>query len=206
MSRFEPYPKTPRMRASEMTITEKIDGTNAQILIEGGQIVCIGSRKREIFPEGSVVNLDVKQCCETEYLKGTDNAGFASWVRENEEGLTEFLGDGRHFGEWAGPGIQGNPLDLSRKLFFLFNTHRNPGEKFAAIGHLVPDLRSVPIVYTGPFNLLMVGTAHEDLLREGSRVSLSDRDSSDGVPEGIIISAFGQKFKRTSDDRPKGAR
>jgi hypothetical protein len=33
MGDFEPFPKIPRLKNSLMRITEKIDGTNAQILI-----------------------------------------------------------------------------------------------------------------------------------------------------------------------------
>ena len=34
---FVPYPKTPRLKR-EVTVTEKLDGTNAQIVIEDGKI------------------------------------------------------------------------------------------------------------------------------------------------------------------------
>jgi len=101
---FKAWPKIPRENPFKVTITEKIDGTNACIIIADGKIVGVQSRKRFITP-------------------GDDNYGFAKWVAENSAGIIT-LGDGYHYGEWAGPGIQKNPLCLDQKCFFLFNTFR----------------------------------------------------------------------------------
>lgn len=101
---FKPWPKISRDNPFNVTVTEKIDGTNACIVIADGEILAVQSRKRFITPE-------------------SDNYGFASWVKENKTELL-CLGDGHHYGEWAGPGIQKNPLKLDRKRFFLFNTFR----------------------------------------------------------------------------------
>ena len=101
---FKSWGKIPRDNPFNVTITEKIDGTNACVIIQGGAIVGVQSRKRMITPEG-------------------DNYGFAKWVGEHEEHLLT-LGDGYHYGEWAGEGIQKNPLKLTGKHFFLFNTFR----------------------------------------------------------------------------------
>ncbi len=193
------------MKSAHMTITEKIDGTNAQILIEqdGGElkVTCVGSRKRQIFPNGTQLGPpDVPPC------KGRDNAGFAAWVAENEVGLVQFLGEGRHYGEWAGPGIQKNPLGLTEKYFFVFNTHRNPPEKFEALGHLVPNLRAVPILFEGPFDMHTIDMTMRQLIMTGSAVAEANKGPDCKDPEGIIISCFGQKFKRTPVDYPKGLR
>jgi hypothetical protein len=130
MTEFEPWPKIPRLRR-EITITEKIDGTNAQICIDdlqptyinhdrapawtpyelsqacivGDHIIWAGSRTRWITPG-----------------KDTDNFGFAAWVWENADELVK-LGTGRHYGEWWGQGIQ-RRYDLDEKRFSLFNTAR----------------------------------------------------------------------------------
>lgn len=198
---FESYPKMPRMKGALMTITEKIDGTNAQILIADGEVQLVGSRKREIFPDvARVVNVDGVTVTSKQTL---DNYGFARWVLDNEAGLVEFLGDGRHYGEWAGLGIQKNPLGLPEKMFFLFNTHRNPPEKFEAIGHHVPQLRAVPVLLAGTFSMGEINLTLSGLLQFGSQV---DDATTPQNPEGVVISAFGQKFKRTADDRPKGER
>lgn len=179
---FEEYPKIKRIGAADMTITEKIDGTNAQVVIKDNEIILVGSRKREI-------------------RVGDDNFVFAAWVQDNCEGLIEFLGEGTHYGEWAGPGIQKNPLYLEKKMFFLFNTHRNPQEKFEAIGDLVPDLRGVPVIHTGHFNLYDINKTLRSLMEGGSYV---EEARVHARPEGIVISVFGTKFKRTPSDLHKG--
>lgn len=85
---FVEFPKMPRL-SRECVITEKIDGTNAQIFIaDDCETMLIGSRTRWITPEN-------------------DNAGFARWCMEHKEDLLR-LGPGRHFGEWWGQGIQRN--------------------------------------------------------------------------------------------------
>jgi len=101
---FKAWPKIGRDNPFNVTITEKIDGTNACVIIQDGAIIGVQSRKRLITPDN-------------------DNYGFARWVADNEQELLE-LGDGYHYGEWAGLGIQKNPLGLERKRFFLFNTSR----------------------------------------------------------------------------------
>lgn len=80
---FRAWPKTPRL-FRDMVITEKIDGTNAAVIVADGKLYA-QSRKRIITPDD-------------------DNFGFASWVAEHPE-LVE-LGEGYHYGEWWGKGIQ----------------------------------------------------------------------------------------------------
>ena len=53
----------------------------------------------------------------------SDHFGFAQWVKNNNDELL-VLGDGYHFGEWAGAGINKNAHALPDKRFFLFNTSR----------------------------------------------------------------------------------
>ena len=100
---FIKFPKLPRL-SRDMVITEKIDGTNAQICIsDSGLELKAGSCNRWVIP-------------------GDDNAGFAKWCEENRTELLR-LGHGRHFGEWWGQGIQ-RKYGLSEKRFSLFNVSR----------------------------------------------------------------------------------
>jgi len=101
---FKAWPKIPRASGENITITEKLDGTNACVVIQDGKIVGVQSRKRFITPDD-------------------DNYGFATWIADNEEDILN-LGDGYHYGEWCGAGIQKNPHNMSEKKFFLFNTFR----------------------------------------------------------------------------------
>ena len=101
---FKAWEKIPRENPFKVTITEKINGTNACIIIQDGEIIGVQSRKRLITTED-------------------DNYGFARWVDDNKSSLIN-LGDGYHYGEWAGLGIQKNPHGLDKKKLFLFNTFR----------------------------------------------------------------------------------
>jgi len=69
---FREWPKIARL-SREIIVTEKLDGTNAQIIIsDDGTQIAAASRTRLITPED-------------------DNFGFAGWVERNREGCpTEF--------------------------------------------------------------------------------------------------------------------
>jgi hypothetical protein len=150
---FKPWPKMGRVIPFKVTISEKINGTNACIIIRDGQIVGVQSRKR--------------------FIKvGNDNYGFASWVEENKEKLLS-LGDGYHYGEWAGPGIQKNPHRLYYKKFFLFNTARwnedNPNK---------PDCCDVvPILFSGVLTPDVVPTLLTHMVEY----------AGDTEPEGLVV-------------------
>jgi hypothetical protein len=192
---FVPYPKTPRLKR-DVVITEKLDGTNAQIVISrpaGGEahdpnciisddeklVMRVGSRTRWISPG-----------------KDTDNYGFAGWVERNADELFK-LGEGQHFGEWYGNGIQ-RGYGLDHKRFALFNTARwgahNPNTP--ACCEVVPVL-----AHCGMQDIDHVLKSLED--NGSSAVRGYHR------PEGIIVyhSASRQVFKVLieNDDQPKGA-
>jgi hypothetical protein len=101
---FVPFPKMPRLKRG-VVITEKLDGTNAQVVITDAGEIRAGSRTRWITPG-----------------KTTDNYGFAAWVEDNREELLK-LGPGQHFGEWYGQGIQ-RGYGLTERRFALFNVNR----------------------------------------------------------------------------------
>lgn len=149
---FKGWPKIPRDNGNMITITEKIDGTNACVIVRDGEVVGMQSRNRLI-------------------KTGDDNMGFAFWVHENRDELAN-LGDGYHYGEWAGPGIQSNPHMLSEKTFFLFNTFR-PQETLPAC------VKQVPVLYQGPYSNADV---------QATLYALWDTAGRQGyIPEGIIV-------------------
>ena len=116
MFEFQEFSKMARW-SRQVVVTEKIDGTNAQIYIaeldgrpaEGaiaqsdGLAMFAGSRSRWITPDD-------------------DNFGFASWAKRNADQLFG-LGVGRHFGEWWGSGIQ-RKYNQAEKRFSMFNVLR----------------------------------------------------------------------------------
>ena len=152
---FEAWPKIYRKGKGFYTVTEKIDGTNAQVVITNDGEIYAASRKRYITPED-------------------DNYGFAKWVNDNKEELLT-MGEGRHYGEWAGKGIQKNPYNLNCKQFFLFNTARwglhNPSTPKCC--------EVVPIILVGS-DTSIVDDAMELLLRDGSIIG------DCGEPEGVV--------------------
>lgn len=173
---YIPFPKIPRL-FRECVITEKLDGTNAQIVIDPEGNIRAGSRTRWINP-------------------GDDNFGFASWVHENQDNLRG-LGEGHHFGEWWGFGIQRN-YDLTEKRFSLFNTNRwsNSQERPTCCG-------VVPILYEGVFDTNIVKDTLENLKQTGSIASPGYMK-----PEGVIVymksSNHLYKVLIENDEKPKG--
>ena len=112
MIEFKAWPKIPRLENEVYHITEKIDGTNAAIIINE-QGIFAQSRTRLITPED-------------------DNFGFARWMQENAEQLIPDLGIGYHYGEWWGIGIQ-RGYGLDHKRFSLFNP-----TKYSSLCYNVP--------------------------------------------------------------------
>jgi len=100
---FEKFPPIKRLKRN-CVITEKLDGTNAQINFdESGHILC-GSRNRAITPED-------------------DNYGFAICAYTNQKELFGILCEGRHYGEWWGSGIKCR-YGKDKKMFSLCNSGR----------------------------------------------------------------------------------
>ena len=150
---FKAWEKIPRENPFNVTITEKMNGTNACIIIIDGEIVGVQSRTRMITPED-------------------DNYGFAGWAERNAEDLTN-LGDGYHYGEWAGLGIKKNPHNLPEKQFFLFNTFRWNSEK----PNRPECCNVVPILFQG---MLTPETIPELLIK------LQLDAAENQTPEGVI--------------------
>ena len=136
---FEAFQSIPRLKRS-CVISEKIDGTNAQVFVADDGVVLAGSRTRWITPEA-------------------DNFGFAAWVKAHEDELRG-LGPGRHFGEWWGAGIQ-RRYGLTEKRFSLFNSGRWSSERPFCC-HVVP------VLYAGEFTTAAVDETLAKLAMEGS--------------------------------------
>lgn len=178
---FKPWPKTPRLNR-DIVVTEKIDGTNAAVIITESGEVGAQSRNRLITPEN-------------------DNYGFASWVFEHANDLANILGPGHHYGEWWGSGIQrGYWLTNGDKRFSLFNTHRWRSRHELSE---VEGLGVVPTLYHGPFNEVDIQSVLDDLADLGSYAN-----PGYAFPEGICIyhTASKQVYKvlLENDDIPKG--
>lgn len=207
MPEFRAFPKIPRL-SSPYIITEKLDGSNATVVIEeypwtsaqpltGPELVA----QVDTFPSGRF-NL-YAQSRNRFITPQADNFGFAAWVRENAEELVRTLGAGYHVGEWWGSGIQrGYGLSKGDRRFSLFNvTRHNPLESMADLeAHFVappagreplfldlPELSTVPVISAvdGDRSLRamshMVDQALAELSLEGSFATEFAR------PEGIVL-------------------
>ena len=211
---FVPFPKLSRL-SRECIITEKLDGTNAQILIEPGYNynptfnLCPGDTARD--------GIAVLAGSRNRWLTvESDNYGFARWVSENRHELVK-LGPGRHFGEWWGNEIQ-RGYGLTEKRFSLFNVtrwckfgevpQRLNGDNPAAtpkFQDVLPDcVGLVPVLFRGMFEQENWETALYELEKFGSKAAPGYNN-----PEGIVVyhTAAGICFKKTlnNDDKPKAA-
>jgi len=196
---FEGFGKIPRLK-SDIVVTEKLDGTNAQIYIvndasedlvndwkpqyepqrvahKDGFSLFVGSRKRYITP-------------------ADDNYGFARWVAERGTELIDFLGEGRHFGEWWGQGIQ-RRYDMEEKVLSLFNTSR-----WGEGRQELPDYLSVvPTLFQGELKGDMdIDSIMTKLKDEGSIAAPGFMN-----PEGVIVfSMASRNFAKTTFEYDKG--
>ena len=185
---FTPFPKLARLQR-EVIITEKIDGTNAQIYITDDGRMLTGSRTRWISPED-------------------DNFGFAAWARDNKDELMQ-LGPGRHFGEWWGQGIQ-RKYDLEERRFSLFNVSRwclhgetpkqipTADPRIVKMQDVLPDCcHLVPILRQGINISTLAESALYELRQRGSVAAPGFMN-----PEGIVVfhTAGDVGFKMTLDN------
>lgn len=171
---FIEFPKMPRL-SREIVVTEKIDGTNAQVYVAEDGTVYAGSRTRWITPE-------------------EDNFGFARWVEQNSAELAK-LGPGSHFGEWWGSGIQ-RGYGLNEKRFSLFNVDR--------WGENRPDCCGVvPVLYRGVFDTESVNKCLRVLSETGSQAAPGFMNP-EGVVVYHIAGRLGFKKTIHKDEVPKG--
>jgi hypothetical protein len=175
MTDFIPFPKIPRLKRG-CVITEKLDGTNAQVVVGEDGSVRAGSRSRWITPE-------------------SDNFGFARWVAEHADELRE-LGPGQHFGEWWGLGIQ-RGYGLHERRFSLFNSGRWSTERPACC-HVVP------VLYAGDFASTTVDAILGALVETGSRAAPGFM-KPEGVIVFMTASHHLYKVLAENDNEPKGA-
>lgn len=175
---FIPFQKIARI-SRNVVVSEKIDGTNGQIIINEYGEMAAASRNRVITPQD-------------------DHYGFAKWVEANKNELLK-LGPGHHFGEWWGYKIQRN-YGLREKRFSLFNL-----ERWADGGKRVRPAccHVVPILWEGNFDDLCIRDIM-DKLRKGGSVAAPGFMQ----PEGIVIYHCGAKAyigKKTfeNDEEPK---
>jgi hypothetical protein len=187
---FREWPKIPRLNR-EMIVTEKIDGTNAAVVIqpadphpdahEAGEEVDGAGIQLNMHPdEGGFERVVVAAQSRKQIISPEkDNFGFALWVRKHAQELADVLGIGYHYGEWYGAGIQrGYGLTGNDKRFMLFNVKRWADH----MGPWVENMEVATVLEEGVFSTGVARNALEHLREHGSQhVPGFDR------PEGIIV-------------------
>lgn len=204
---FTGFPKIGRL-FRPIIITEKIDGTNAAVVVS--PIAPYEYDDEEIVGPGVVINTNggrmsgwqplyvYAQSRKNIISPEKDNFGFAAWVREHARELAVGLGEGLHFGEWWGSGIQ-RKYGLEEKRFSLFNVSRwgDDGEKERpACCHVVPTLAEFE-----EFDTDAIRGTLDDLAENGSYAAPGFMD-----PEGIVTyhRHSNSLFKTTIKDDDKG--
>jgi hypothetical protein len=194
---FQKFSKIPRL-SREIVVTEKIDGTNGQILILPVPMELASNLPEGVIglPDGSIMMVGSR----TRWLSHeADNYGFWHWAYDNREDLAR-LGEGRHFGEWWGSKIQRNyGLPAGERRFSLFNTSRWNDDVARPV-----CCRVVPTLYVGDFDTEAIGLELHDLRCNGSRAQPGFMN-----PEGVVIfhTQGNMSFKKTieNDEKPKGS-
>ncbi len=212
MTDFIEFPKIARY-SREVIVTEKIDGSNAQIFIDPFENPTYDGWDQRpdgeawyhefsgsTFAKYAGVVWKLQAGSRSRYVwRGDDNFGFARWCEANAAELVK-LGPGRHYGEWWGSGIQrGYGLLKGEKRFSLFNVSRWSDDATRhACCHVVPV-----ICRNDSLDILNVRAIMENLADNGSHAAPGFMK-----PEGIVIfHAQGNvAFKKTfeKDDAGKG--
>lgn len=186
---FKPWPKIFRYYGPAV-ITEKIDGTNAAIHIKQIKL----NKPTEVNPDTDVIDLDYATGQTTSIFRvgaqsrtrlitpGEDNFGFAAWVQKNRLALAQNLGEGIHFGEWYGRGIN-RGYGLGYRAFALFNTSRWRALSFRSLMLEDGVLTCVPVL--SELDSFHFGAVHD-------AIAELDANGSSAVPgfdrpEGIVV-------------------
>jgi len=206
MHEFAAWPKTPRL-FRDIVVTEKLDGTNAAIHITALTVESVPAAGWDAFPPESYtlvvdgVRYILNAQSRTRLIypgKSTDNFGFAAWVYDNAAELVKLLGEGLHFGEWWGRGIQ-RGYDLTERRFSLFNVNKWGALMPQHVGEVL--VSAVPVLYQGPNDTAAVKAMLRYLGDNGSVAAPGFRS-----PEGICVwhSAGGTVSKVTLDANDAG--
>ena len=223
---FQEFPKIARLSRTCL-ISEKIDGTNAQVFIwdechippaASSDIVStsVGPPPADIPFVWSAEGIHIAAGSRSRWITPLDdNYGFAKWVHANVEQLA-YLGHGRHFGEWWGSGCQrGYGLPKGEKRWSLFNlarwcAHDKPPERIETQDPRIEKYQDVlpacchlvPLLYKGLFTTDTCDHVLEQLRAFGSAAAPGFMQ-----PEGIVCwhGAANIGFKKTllKDEVPK---
>lgn len=170
MLEFKSFPKIPRLANLDVRITQKLNGTNGLIAID----------------LSSPLEPEIKPGSRNRWIESDkdDNFGFRRWVLDNQNDLINFLGEGYHYGEWCGPGIQ-NGEGLKERGFYLFSPKKRYFNDKRKVEFTPPNVHFVPELYNGKWDVTQYSWLRK-LQMSGSRLV-------PGFPaEGLILEVNGK--------------
>jgi hypothetical protein len=211
---FESFPDIKKLGKAALYITQKIHGSNAQIYVfrnteyvttlesmpdeaRAAKLSAEYPGKELTFEQRKEGGVDMfttftDLACGSRsqwVVPGKDNFGFAEMVYAHKQEFIDKLGLGRHYGEWAGPGINSGE-GLTQKYFILFDHWRYPEGR-----PLPPNTKVVPVLYDGPFDMGQVAIAMNDLRANGSKLVPGFM-----APEGVVVRIKGERYKVVFQD------
>lgn len=165
----------------EAYVFPKIDGTNASVWMEDGQI-CAGSRNRQLSLE-------------------SDNAGFFAWASKSAE-LFHLLNENpglRLFGEWLVPHSISTYRDDAWRNFYVFDVALNKaetfgldlsdeGEVYMPYAAYQPLMEKYGINYIAPLKIIRNGN-YESFCHELTNNTYLIKDGQ-GHGEGVVIKNY----------------
>lgn len=175
----------------ECYIFPKIDGTNASIWIENGELKA-GSRNRELSLE-------------------SDNAGFYLWVKSQNNILEYLLRNPTHrlFGEWLVPHSLKTYREETWRNFYVFDVAIDKKEdeilhdgdslvNYLHYNEYKPEIEAFGINYVPPISIIQ--NANYDLLVKQLAKNVFLIEDGKGAGEGIVIKNydFRNKYNRQS--------
>lgn len=197
------WPKIPRL-FRDCEITEKIDGTNAVVLLTDGQELSDPDTALPGFTKNGTPDIEVPGTGpphKARYIfvgsrrrwltKDEDNFGFWQWVADRAEQFHETLPNGRYYGEFWGHGIQrGYDMPNGERRLALFDTSLEEQP-------LPEGVDTVPVLYYTEFSTLAVENTLWELQQYGSRLVPGYNQ-----PEGVVVRHIqsGHRFKVTLDE------
>lgn len=228
MLEFKSFSKIPRLANLNIRITQKLNGTNGVIAItsiptknwtainDPTFLMKVGSRNQWL-PSPREIEEREKEIQDWKYYENCttfkdcfnetppkpkklhDNHGFAKWAYEHQDALIEFLGEGYHYGEWCGPGIQ-NGEGLKERGFYLFSPRKRYFNDKRQPETIPEGLHFVPKLYDGSWDVTQYSWLRR-LQMEGSKLV-------EGFPvEGLIIEVEGKlKIKVIINEAQKNER
>lgn len=171
----------------ECYVFPKLDGTNASVWLEGGEVQC-GSRKRHLNKDGK------------------DNAGFMAWVKDQGNIKNYLLANPNHrlYGEWLVPHSLKTYRDNAWNRFYVFDVSVDKKEdeisheydskvKYLHFKEYIEGLTAFGLDAIYPLAILNNGEYEKfiDLTKKNTFLI----DEGKGFGEGIVLKNYGFKNK-----------